>query len=85
MGCGTGTYANFGLDLTCATGQVLTNFNRLPDPTVNALPFRPTEYGAGAEQCQRIILGTSIVDCNVPKHVFVDLLGQVDIDAEEVS
>jgi len=83
--CGTGTYADSGLELGCATGQVLAEFDCLPNATVDALPVWATKHGAGAEQCQRIVHGTGVVECNVPEHVFLDLLSQVDIDAKEVG
>ena len=78
------TYADFSLGLTCVTGQVLTDFDCLPNPTVDALPVWTAEHGAGAELCKRIVFG-SVVHCDVPKHIFVDLLSQVDVDPKEVG
>ena len=84
MRYGTRTYADFGLELGRLTGQVVTNFDCLPNATVDALPVWATEHSASAEQCQRIVLGTTVVECNVPKYVFL-FPSQVDIDAEEVG
>ena len=39
----------------------------------------------GAKEGQRVIGCTSVIDCDVPKHVLFNFLGQVDIDTEEVG
>lgn len=74
-----------GLELGVAAGNVLTGLNSLLDSTIDALPVGATEEGPGAKEGKRVVLGTSIVDRDVPEHVFVDLLGEVDTDAEEVG
>ena len=42
-------------------------------------------HRAGTEESERIILCAGIIDCDVPKHVFADFLGQINIDAKEVG
>ena len=53
--------------------------------TVDALPVGTSEHGASTEKGKGIILCTSIVDSNVPEHILADLLGEVDVNAEEVG
>ena len=73
-----------GLELGLTAWEVLAVFNRRPETQVDTLPVRATEHRAGAEQRQRIILGTGVVNCDVPEHVLSNLLGQVNVDTEEV-
>jgi len=67
-----------------ATWEVLSCLDGLPHPPVNRLPIRATEHGTGAQKSQRIIFSSSVVDGDVPKHVFTDLLCKIYVDAQEV-
>lgn len=79
------THSNFGPELRVSTGQVLTSLNRFFHTTIDSLPVRTAEHGTSTEESQWIILGTGIVDGNVPQHIFANLLGQVNVDTQEVG
>ena len=79
------TYSDSRLELSVGAGKVLTSFNGLAHATVDALPVGAAEHGARAEEREGVVLGTSIVHGNVPEHVLVDLLREVDVDAQEVG
>jgi hypothetical protein len=53
--------------------------------SVDRHPVRTTEHGAGAEEGEGVVLGTGIIDGDVPQHVLADLLREVDVDAQEVG
>lgn len=82
---GRNTHSDFGLELRFATRNILSGFNGLPHLSVNRHPIGASKHSACSEESERIILCTSIVNRNVPQHVFIDLLREVDVDAEEVS
>lgn len=77
--------SDLGLQLRLAARDILTSLNSLAHLTVNAHPVGATEHGTGAEESQGIVLGSGVVDCNVPQHVLADLLGKVDVDTKEVG
>ena len=79
------THPNSCLQLRIGSWKVLSTLDSLLDASVDGVPVRPAEHCAGAEQGQWIILGTGVVDGNVPKHVLADLLGQVNVDAQKVG
>ena len=68
-----------------ASRDILTRLDGLPHLAVDSHPVGTTEHGTGAEESERIVLGTSIVDGNIPKHVFTNLLGQVNVDTQKVG
>ena len=78
------TYSNSGLQLGVGTRQVLTGLDSLPHATVDALPVGAAEHGTRAEKGKRIVLSTCVVHGDVPQHVLVDLLGEIDVDTQEV-
>lgn len=65
--------------------DILAGFDGLAHTTVNGLPVRTTEHRTGTQQGEGVVFGTSIIDSNVPQHIFADLLSQVDVDAQEIS
>ena len=73
------------LELRLASREVLTVLDRRPQAQVDALPVRTTEHGTSAEKRERVILSTGIVDGDVPEHVLADLLGEVDVDTQEIG
>jgi len=77
--------SNFGLELRVATRDILSSLDSLAHTTVDTLPVGTTEHSAAAEERKRIILCSSIINCNVPKHIFTNLLGEVDVNAKEVG
>jgi hypothetical protein len=79
------THSDGSLELRVGAGQVLTSLNCLTEAAVDSLPVRTTEHGTRAEERKRIVGSSGIVDGNIPQHVLADLLGQVDVDAQEVS
>lgn len=79
------THSNFSLELCATTGNVLPRFNGLLHASVDSLPVGSSEHCAGTKESKWIVLSTCIIHCNIPEHVLVDLLGKIDIDAEEVS
>ena len=80
-----GTYADVGLELRTGAGEVLAALDGLAHAGVDALPVRTAEHGASTEERERVVLGARIVDGDVPEHVLVDLLREVDVDAQEVG
>lgn len=79
------TYSDSGLELRVGTGDVLTTFHSLPDTTVDCVPIWATEHGARAEQGQGVVVGTNFIDSDIPQHIIIDLLRQVDVDTQEVG
>lgn len=79
------THPDSSLELRVGAGQVLTSLDCLAEAAVDSLPVGATEHGTGAEERKGIIRSSGIVDSNIPQHVLADLLGQVDVDAQEVS
>lgn len=79
------TYPDLRLQLSAGARQVLAGLDGLTHATVDGFPVRAAEHGASTEKGQWVVLGTSIVDRNVPQHVLADLLGEVDVDAQEVG
>lgn len=78
------TYSNLGPKLGVGAREVLAALDRRAHARVDGLPVGTTEHRASAKESERIILGARIVDSDVPEHVLRDLLGQVDVDAEEI-
>lgn len=79
------TYADLGLELRVGSGKVLSALDGLAHARVDRLPVGTTEHSAGTQESERVILSTGIIDGNVPEHVLSNLLGEVDVDAEEVG
>lgn len=75
---------DFCFQLGCAAWDVLSALNGLSHLAINGHPVGAAKHGAGAEECERVVLCAGIIDGDVPKHVFVNLLGEVDVDAQEV-
>ena len=82
---GDNAYSDSRLELRVGAGQILAGLNGLTHTAVDALPVRATEHGSGTEEGQRVVFRTGVVDRDVPKHILADLLGEVDVDAQEVG
>jgi len=82
---GQGIYSDFGLQLRGAPRDVLSSLDSLLHPPVDGHPIGSPKHRARAQESQWVVLCASIVDSNIPQHVLVDLLGEVDADAEEIS
>lgn len=78
------TYPNLGLELSVGTRDVLAALDGLAHARVDRLPVGAAEHGTSAKERKRVVLRARIVDSNVPEHVLRDLLGEVDVDTEEV-
>ena len=76
--------ANSDLRLRLDFRKIRSVINGLPHLAENRHPIRPPERGAAAEEGERIVLRSNVVDNDVPQHIFTDLLGKVDVDPEEV-
>jgi len=76
---------NSSLELGFAARDVLTSFDGLTQVTIDSHPVGATEHGTRTEEGQWIVVSTSIIDSDIPQHVFADLLGEVDVDAQEVG
>jgi hypothetical protein len=76
---------NLGAELRVCAREVLAGLNGLAEARVDVLPVRTTEHSASAEERERVVRGTGVVDSDVPEHVLVDLLREVDVDAQEVG
>jgi hypothetical protein len=76
---------DLGLELRIAAGNVLPGLNGLFQLAVDVGPVGAAEHGARAEERERVVVRAGVVDGDVPQHVFVDLLRQVNVDAEEVG
>jgi len=76
---------DFGFQLRGAAWDVLPALDGLSHLTVDGHPVRTSEHGTRAEERKRVVLGTRVIDSNVPEHVFADLLREVDVDAQEVG
>lgn len=48
-------------------------------------PIRATIHSTAAKKRERVIIRVVIVNCDIPQHVFADLLRQVNINAQKVS
>lgn len=79
------TYPDGRLELRVRAGEVLSALNGLVHTREDVLPVRTAEHSARAEERQRVVLGASIVDGNVPEHVLGDLLREVNVDTQEVG
>lgn len=73
------------LELRLASRQVLSVFDRRPQAQVDALPVRTTEHGTSTKKSQWVVLGTSVVNGDVPEHIFANLLGEIDVDTQEIG
>ena len=78
------TYADSGAELRLGSREVLAVLNRHTKTRVDALPVRAAEQSTRTQEGERVVCRTSVVDGDVPQHVLVDLLRQVDVDAQEV-
>lgn len=78
-------HPNFRLQLRRAFRKILASLDSLFHLPVDCHPIGTSEHRAGAKESQRVVFSASAVDGNIPKHVFVDLLGEIDVDAEEVG
>jgi hypothetical protein len=79
------TYPDFGLQLRGTAGQITAALNCPPQPIVNGHEVRAPEHGPRAEEGERVVICTGVVHHDVPQHVLVYLLREVDADAEEVG
>jgi hypothetical protein len=77
-------YPNFGLQLRGTTRQIVSTFNRPAQSPVDGHPVRAPEQRTRTQERERIILGTGVVDDDIPQHIFIDLLREVNTDAKEV-
>jgi hypothetical protein len=77
--------SNTCFELTGAAGQVLAEFDGAAETAKDSFPVRATIHGPGPQEGQRIVFSTSIVDNDVPDGIFLEFLGEVDVDAEEVG
>jgi len=87
LGDGTGTTevrSDLGLELGRAAWEVLASLDRLPHLAVDGHPVGTAEHRAGTEERERVVLRAGVVDGDVPKHALVNLLREVDVDAQEV-
>lgn len=80
-----GTHAHSGLKLRVATRDILPRLDSLVDAPVYAHPVRTSEHCTGTEEREGIVFRASVVDCNIPQHILVDFLGEVNVDAKEIS
>lgn len=78
-------YPDFSLQLRLASRDVLSTFDGLSHLSVDRHPVRTTEHSAAAQESKGIVLSARVVNSNVPKHIFPDLLCQVNVNPEEVS
>jgi len=76
---------NFCFQLGGGTGDVLAALDGLPHLAVNGHPVGAPEHGARAEERERVILSSGVVYSDIPEHVLVYLLREVDVDAQEVG
>lgn len=60
------TYANGSLQLRLGAGQVLAGLDSRPHLLVDMLPVGTAEHRTGAEQGERVVSCTRIVDRDVP-------------------
>lgn len=77
--------SNARLELARSTREVLSRLNRRANVAIDRLPIRTTVHCARAEERQRIILCACIVDDDTPDGVLVELLRQVEVDAQKVG
>ena len=63
----------------------MTILNGTANTREDTFPVRSTVHGAGPEKSQRVILGTGVVNSDIPEHVVADFLSEIDIDTQEVS
>jgi hypothetical protein len=77
--------SNARAKLTLRTGEVLASLNGVADVGVDRGPVWTSVHGTSAEKCQGVVLCTSIVDNDVPHGRLVELLGKVNVDAQEVG
>ena len=73
------------LDAGAGTRKVLARLNAHTETAVDVLEVGTAEQRTGAEERERVVRRTGVVDGDVPEHVLGDLLGQVDVDTEEVG
>ncbi len=79
------TYPDLGLELGVSAGDVLASLDSLAHARVDRFPVRASEHSTSAEERKRVVLRTRIVHSDVPEHILRDLLGEVDVDTEEVG
>lgn len=79
------TYSDFGAELRRASGKVATILDGPLHPWVDGIPIRPSEHGTSTEEGQGVVFRSSVIDSDIPKHIFSNLLGQVDVDSEEIG
>jgi len=77
--------SNARFELTGAAGQVLAEFDGTTKAAKDGLPVGTAIHGTGPQKGQRIVLSTGIVDDNVPDGIFLELLGEVDVDTQKVG
>jgi len=73
------------LQLRPAPWKVRPAVNGFLHPAVNRIPIRSPEHGAAAKEGERVVFCSSIIDRDIPQHVFANLLGKIDVDPEEVG
>lgn len=79
------TYPDFRLQLRCAPWKVLPSFYGLSHLSVNRHPVRASKHRAAAKKSERVVLGTGVINSNIPQHIFPDFLREIDVDPEEVG
>jgi hypothetical protein len=89
-GIGIQTYSaeigsNARAKLALRTGEVLAGLNGFADIGVDRGPVWTSVHGTSAEECQGVVLCTSIVDNDIPHGCLVELLRKVNVDAQEVG
>jgi hypothetical protein len=75
---------DLGAQRSLPTGEILPRLDRHPQPAVDRLPVWPAKDRARAEERERVVRLPGVVDCDVPEHVFVDLLREEDVHAQKV-
>lgn len=79
------TYPNFGLQLRLTARNVLTGLDGLSHLAVDGHPVRTSEHGTGPQKSKWVVLCAGIIYSNVPKHVFPNLLSEIDVDSQKVG
>jgi hypothetical protein len=84
-GGGTGdTYADISAHGRCRARKVLARLDGHPEPAVDVREVGATKEGAGTKEREGVVRCTCVVNSDIPHHVFIDLLRQVDVDAQKV-
>ena len=74
-----------GLQLARRAGQVRPALDRAPDVAVDHLPVRSAVHRPRPEERERVVFRPRVVHHNVPHRRLIELLGEVDVDPEEVG